>query len=397
MEKLELRDIVEQTITGEWGTEINNNENDIYVIRTADFNNNGTINYEKVLKRNIDSNKIQQKKLKIGDIIIEKSGGTDNNPVGRVVYFNREDYICIANNFTQVIRIKENVNPKYVFYNLFYQYKLGSTLKMFNKTTGIQNLQMKQYLSQKINMVNFNNQNRIVEELDKIQEIIDIRKKQIEELENLVKSQFVKMFGNPVLNDFNWRKEICKKLTNKIGSGATPDGGNQNYKETGISLIRSMNVYDGYFEYKDLAHIDEEQASKLKNVEIKENDILFNITGASVARTCIVPSEIIPARVNQHVSIIRCNEKINNIYLNYLLINDSFKKNLLNIAKAGGGTREAITKAQIENLEIIIPPTDLQKKFADFVKLIDKQKFELQKSLEEIKKLQESLMNKYFN
>lgn len=236
----------------------------------------------------------------------------------------------------------------------------------------------------------------IVNELDKVQEIIDVRKKQIYELDELIKAKFDEMFGNPMLNDFNWEKEICKKLTNKIGSGATPDGGNQNYKETGISLIRSMNVYDGYFEYKDLAHIDEEQASKLKNVEIKENDILFNITGASVARTCVVPREILPARVNQHVSIIRCNEKINNIFLNYLLMNDSFKGNLLNIAKAGGGTREAITKNQIENFEIIIPPMNLQKQFAEFVKLIDKQKTEIQKSLEETQKLQESLMDKYF-
>ena len=189
------------------------------------------------------------------------------------------------------------------------------------------------------------------------------------------------MFGNPILNEFNWEKGLCKELTSKIGSGATPDGGNKNYKETGISLIRSMNVYDGYFEYKDLAYIDEQQANKLKNVEIKANDILFNITGASVTRTCIVPNDILPARVNQHVSIIRCNEKINNIFLNYLLINDSFKSNLLNIAKAGGGTREAVTKNQIENFEIIIPPIELQNKFADFVKVIDKQKFVVEISL----------------
>jgi len=207
MEKVELEKVVKQTITGEWGTDVKNNEDDIWVIRTADFNNDGTINYKKVLKRNIVKNKIEQKKLEVGDIIIEKSGGTDKNPVGRVVYFDKKNYICIANNFTQVIRIKDRINPKYVFYNLFYQYRHGTTLRMFNKTTGIQNLQIKQYLNQKINIVDFDNQNRIVKELDQVQEIIDIRKKQIEELEQLIKSQFVETFGNPISNNKNWKTD----------------------------------------------------------------------------------------------------------------------------------------------------------------------------------------------
>ena len=97
-------------------------------------------------------------------------------------------------------------------------------------------------------------------------------------------------------------KEIrLKKITNKIGSGATPTGGKSAYKEEGISLIRSLNVYDYSFSYENLAYIDEVQAKKLSNVEIHENDILLNITGASVGRCCKVPRQIIPARVNQHV------------------------------------------------------------------------------------------------
>lgn len=396
MEKEKLKEIVENTISGEWGTEEKKDENDIFVIRTADFLNDGRINYNNVIKRNIAKRKIEEKSLKIGDIIVEKSGGTDKNPVGRVVLFERENYKFLANNFTQVLRIKKEYYYKFIFYQLLYKYKNGSTLQMFNKTTGIQNLQMKLYLNQELNVCDKKEQIKISNSLDKVQEIIDISEKQVEHLDELIKSQFVEMFGDPLLNEREWNVKLCKEVTSKIGSGATPDGGNQNYKETGITLIRSMNVYDGSFEYKDLAHIDNAQADKLKNVEIKEKDILFNITGASVTRTCVVPDDILPARVNQHVSIIRCNENINSIYMNYLLMNESFKSNLLHIAKAGGGTREAITKSQIENFEIMIPPIELQNKFADFVKQIDKQKFEIQKSLNKMKELQESLMNKYF-
>ena len=100
--------------------------------------------------------------------------------------------------------------------------------------------------------------------------------------------------------------EICTK----IGSGATPRGGKESYSEKGISLIRSQNVLDYKFSYDGLAHITEEQAEKLNNVEVRSNDVLLNITGDSVARACKVVSAVLPARVNQHVAIVRANEDV---------------------------------------------------------------------------------------
>ena len=95
------------------------------------------------------------------------------------------------------------------------------------------------------------------------------------------------------------------KICSKIGSGATPKGGKESYIEEGISLIRSTNVFDYFFSYSELAHITQEQADALSNVEVKADDVLFNITGVSVTRCCIVPEDILPARVNQHVMIVR--------------------------------------------------------------------------------------------
>ena len=109
-------------------------------------------------------------------------------------------------------------------------------------------------------------------------------------------------------------------ITTKIGSGATPRGGKSSYKSEGISLIRSMNVHDFNFSREGLAFIDENQAKKLDNVTVQEGDILFNITGDSINRTCVVPPEILPARVNQHVSIIRCKQGVDPKYVNYYLM-----------------------------------------------------------------------------
>lgn len=151
-------------------------------------------------------------------------------------------------------------------------------------------------------------------------------------------------------------------MTSKLGSGATPLGGDSAYKEHGVSLIRSLNVHDRVFVRKNLAFIDEHQASKLKNVIVEENDVLLNITGASVARVCRVPANVLPARVNQHVMIIRPTAELNSVYLESLLLNPSMKAKLLRVGGAGA-TREAITKSEVEELEIVVPPKRLQEEF----------------------------------
>jgi len=231
-------------------------------------------------------------------------------------------------------------------------------------------------LSEKeINIPNIEIQKKCACNLDKIDRIIDLKKQQLDQLDLLVRSLFIEMFGDPIINTKKWKKEKCKNILTKIGSGATPQGGSESYKEEGISLIRSMNVHNGRFESKDLAYIDEKQAQKLDNVNIKENDVLINITGASVARCCIVPSYVIPARVNQHVSVLRCSDMVNSIFLCYQITNDSYQNLLKKIGTSGGATREAITKKQIEDLEVILPPLELQNKFANFVRGTDKSKY----------------------
>lgn len=167
-------------------------------------------------------------------------------------------------------------------------------------------------------------------------------------------------------------KEIrLKKITNKIGSGATPTGGKSAYKEEGISLIRSLNVYDYSFSYENLAYIDEVQAKKLSNVEIHENDILLNITGASVGRCCKVPRQIIPARVNQYVSIVRVDNNCANVdYILYYINSPHNKLRLLNIAQ-GGATREALTKEAIENFIVELPDNNAQDFIANILSSYD--------------------------
>lgn len=160
-----------------------------------------------------------------------------------------------------------------------------------------------------------------------------------------------------------------KEITVKIGSGSTPTGGSGAYKETGVSLIRSQNVLDFSFTNNGLAFIDEEQAHALRNVIVEPQDVLLNITGDSVARCCSAPREWLPARVNQHVAIIRANPKhLDSLFLKYSLI--SIKDELLSLSEIGG-TRNALTKSMLENLKLFVPSVIEQKAIASVLSSID--------------------------
>ncbi len=159
----------------------------------------------------------------------------------------------------------------------------------------------------------------------------------------------------------NWEYVRLGDVCSKIGSGATPKGGAKVYIDDGTSLIRSQNVYNLEFSYRGLAHITENAAEKLNGVTVQKNDVLINITGDSVARTCIVPDNVLPARVNQHVAIVRPNSNVlNPSFLNYYLASPYMQSFMLGIAVGKGASRNAMTKDMIANFSVLCPPMDIQ-------------------------------------
>jgi type I restriction enzyme, S subunit len=167
------------------------------------------------------------------------------------------------------------------------------------------------------------------------------------------------------------RRVALQEITSKIGSGATPRGGKESYKADGIPLIRSLNVYDFCFEKDDLAFIDDEQAQQLANVKVERGDILLNITGASVARCCMAPNDLVPARVNQHVAIVRTVKTVADPrFVLYTINSPQYKQHLLSLAQ-GGATREALTKETLEKFEIGLPALRLQRRIASVLSAYD--------------------------
>lgn len=288
----------------------------------------------------------------------------------------------------------DSIDKDYLFYFM------PIALKRIEEKTPfvtVKHLSAKELNKIEIPILPLEEQRKIAETLSKVDELIAFRDRQLAKLDELVKARFVEMFGNPIENTMNWPKKLLRDITTKIGSGATPNGGRESYPNAGVSLIRSMNVYDGQFLYKDLAHLTDEQATQLNGVTVEAEDVLVNITGASVARSCVVPKDVLPARVNQHVAIVRCNrELLNPIFTNKMFINNEFKKALLSIGESGGATRQAITKKQLEELSVVVPPLSIQNEFFTFSECVDQQKQTVQQSLDKLELMKKALMQEYF-
>lgn len=195
----------------------------------------------------------------------------------------------------------------------------------------------------------------------------------------------------------NWKEYRLGDVCTKIGSGSTPRGGGDTYLDEGeFALVRSQNILDFTFSYDGLAYISNDQADKLKNVSLEEKDILLNITGDSVARVCQVPSTIMPARVNQHVAIIRPDQKIlNPEFLKYYLLNPSFKEHMLMLSSSGA-TRNAITKGMIEDFKILAPDIETQSEIAEILSSLD-DKIELNNQINKnLEALAQALFKQWF-
>jgi restriction modification system DNA specificity domain protein len=195
----------------------------------------------------------------------------------------------------------------------------------------------------------------------------------------------------------SWEYMKLGDICTKIGSGATPKGGSTVYVENGTSFIRSQNIYNLSFKYDGLVYINDEASEKLKGVTIEAKDILLNITGDSVARTCIVPEGVLPARVNQHVAIIRPKKGIiNPIFLNYYLASPFMQSYMLGLAVGKGASRNAITKMMIEDFEVPCPRIDLQEKIVDILSAYDNLIENNQKQIKLLEEVAQRLYKEWF-
>ena len=394
-----LGDVFERQITGEWGSECLENETGTNILRTTNFTSDGVINYNHVVVRSIEKSKVESKRLHYGDIILEKSGGTDKTPVGRVVfcdpYIEADTYLC--NNFTQAMRVNPSMAvPKYVFYFMWNLHWSGKTGLMQNKTTGIRNLQVKTYLNQSFPLPSLDEQHRIAATLDKVTDLISKRRQQLDKLDELVKARFVEMFGDPVINPYKLPSASLSHLAN-IVSGITKGRKTNGEELFEVPYMAVSNVKSGYIDWTTVKTI-EATKSEIEQYRLKPLDVLMTEGGDpdKLGRGAIIQNPPKDCIHQNHIFRVRVDSsRLLPQYLEEYLQHPKAKKYFLSCAKQTTGIA-SINMTQLRNLPVLLPSLEQQKKFSSFVKETNKIKSTISCSLEKLEMLKKALMQEYF-
>ena len=388
MMTLSLKDTLMASFSGEWGDE-SKDSSGVFVLRTTNFTNTGDVSFENVITRKVSIDKINQKRLNPGDIILEKSGGTKTTPVGRVVYFDKPEDIYLCNNFTQVLRPNtEIVDSKYLFYALYAKYQFHEADRLYNKTTGIQNLQLGRYLNLLIPVPALTEQRDIRYQLDILHDAIAKKKKILEKIDDLVKSQFIEMFGGYSLRNKQpgWVK--VGAVAEVVG-GSTPKTDKPEYWDGDFYWVTPAELQeDDFIVTHTQRSLTEKGVSSCSLRRLPVGTVLLS-SRAPIGKVAIAGVEMY---CNQGFKNLICGEELNSVYVYALLKYNSDYLNSL----GRGATFKEISKSIVENIYIPVPAIARQNEFARFVEQTDKSKFRIKQSLEKLEILYKALLQKYF-
>lgn len=187
-----------------------------------------------------------------------------------------------------------------------------------------------------------------------------------------------------------WQSRKIGELTEFVGSGVTPRGGQSVYKLQGIPFIRSQNVYPSGLRLDDIAYIDEEQHRSMIRTEVRPFDVLLNITGASIGRCTTVSESFLRGNVNQHVCIIRSSGEIFPTYLG-LYLNSTKGQDQIESYNSGS-SREGLNFQQVRNITVSLPPLPEQQKIAEILSTVDEHINETESLIDKTKVLKQGLM-----
>ena len=258
-----------------------------------------------------------------------------------------------------------------------------------------------QFSDIEIQLPSVESQAEVVKKMRAVDVMVSLRKQQLSKLDELVKSRFIEMFGDPIDNPKGLPVKTLKKLSTLITNGNTPKGGSENYVDKGILFLRSQNVWRNRIELDDVAYIDDATHRSLKKSSLKHKDILITKTGrintenSSLGRAALYLGDDDSANINGHVYLVRLDGSVVPEYVVTILTSEAYRKYIRKVC-VGGIDKRQINLDQVEDFPIILPPIDLQQQFATFVERTDKSKATIQKSLEKLETLKKVLMQKYF-
>lgn len=261
-------------------------------------------------------------------------------------------------------------NPKYLYYAL--QAARIPDLGYSRHFKAVKELE--------IHVYSIEEQNEIVRILEKIDHLIEQCHEEVGCLDQIVKSRFIELFGDPISNPLGWPVKRLAEVSLLITNGNTPKGGSENYVDEGIMFLRSQNVWRNRIDLDDVAYIDVATHSAMEKSSVHDRDILITKTGrintenSSLGRAALFRGEDNSANINGHVYLVRLDHTMIPEYVVAILTGESYRRYIRKVC-VGGIDKRQINLDQVEGFPIIMPPLELQEKFAAFVEQTDKSKY----------------------
>lgn len=330
------------------------------VIRNANFTKDFTLRYDNVEYLDVEEKQYVKRKLQRGDLIIEKSGGSEKQPVGRAVLFDKENGEFSFSNFTSVLRVKNDIlQSRFLYIYLLFIYKRGDTLKMQKATTGIHNIEFDKYLNIDIPILPFAQQQRIVSSLDAAFAHIDALKanaeKQLAEARQLFQAELTECMRPKE----GWEEKIfgdnCE-VTDYVANGsfATLRENVKYYNEPNYAILVRLADYSSDFDKDKFVYVDKHAYHFLSKSSLKPGDIIMSNVG-SIGKCFICPDLGQPMTIGPNSVLIKTPN--NPFYLHYFR-SGLFMDKLLKITNQA--TLSKFNKTQLRNMKVVVPPLSVQ-------------------------------------
>lgn len=365
----------------------------VAVVRNANFTKSCTLDMSNIAYIDVEEKQFNTRELQYADIIIEKSGGSEKQPVGRPVFFNIKERGYSFSNFTATLRVvSSDIVPEYLYKVLLAQYKQGVTKRLQSKTTGLHNLDFKSYLKSVIPIPSCEKQLSIVSELDKINELIRLKKEQLKDYDNLAQSIFYEMFGDPVINEKGWEfMKIGEIGTVERGAGISK----KDFVEDGLPCIHygQLHTILGPTTRHHHSCIPESLLPKYKIAHT--NDVVMAITSEDVEGSCKSTAWLgnYDIVIGSDAAILHHEQ--DGTFLSYYTMTKAFFNEKSKYAKGFKVTH--ISAKEIENIPVYLPPLALQKDFAKRIEVIEQQKENIKSTIQDLETLLASRMQYWFD
>ena len=342
----------------------------------------------------IDSSKYSDYILQDGDILMSHINSEIH--LGKTALYEKEtdEIIIHGMNLLSLRPNKDLIYSKYAFYYLSSQAFLRQIPNITKKSVNQASFTVAALKELDFPVTTIEAQKKIVNDLDKLNYLIELRTQQLSKLDELVKSRFIELFGDPVTNPMGWPVCELSEYISFLTSGSR--GWARYFTDSGEYFITIKNVKNCRIATGDVQHVVPPDNAEAKRTKVQEGDLLISIT-ADLGRTGVVTKEIADygGYINQHLTCIRLDrEAVRPLYVAYYLESDAGKRQFQ--AKNQSAVKAGLNFNSINALRLAVPPIELQDAFISFVEQTDKSKLALQKSLDVLETLKKSLMQKYF-